>query len=209
MGLLFEIKSGVPVALGESVFTPLTPQDPPRKPWTREEVEACERAGLWEGQHYELINGELINKMGKNRPHVFGARRARWVLEEAFGRERVFSEAPIDVAPQDHPFSEPEPDIYVLWTPGFRGDEPEPDELVLVVEVSDTTLSWDRSTKAALYARAGIPEYWVLDLNGRRLIVHRQPEGSVYKSVVAYDEQERVAPLAADGREIPVADLFA
>jgi hypothetical protein len=44
-----------------------------RKPWTREECAAYERAGLWEGQHYELIEGELINKMGKNSPHVFGS----------------------------------------------------------------------------------------------------------------------------------------
>jgi Uma2 family endonuclease len=62
--------------------------------------------------------------------------------------------------------------------------------------------------KAALYARAGIAEYWALDLNGRRLIVHRDPRGSVYKSVVAYSEQERVAPLSASESEVLVADLL-
>jgi Uma2 family endonuclease len=69
-----------------------------------------------------------------------------------------------------------------------------------------------RSTEqpnAALYARTGIPEYWALDLNGRRLIVHREPGGSVYKSVIAYSEQERLAPLAAPEREVLVADLLA
>jgi Uma2 family endonuclease len=199
----------MPVALGETVYTPPAPQYPPRKPWTREECEACERAGLWEGQHYELVHGELINKMGMNRPHVFGVRRVRRALEQVFGWERVFSEGSIDVAPADHRTSDPEPDVYVLRAHGFHGKQPAPAELVLVVEVSDATLTWDSTIKAALYARAGISEYWVVDLNGRRLIVHRDPSGSVYKSVVAYNEQERVTPLAAPDREVLVADLLA
>jgi Uma2 family endonuclease len=123
-------------------------------------------------------------------------------LEQVFGWERVFSEAPIDVAPDDHPTREPEPDVYVLRGRDFRGKEPVPTELVLVVEVADTTLTFDTATKAALYAPAGLPEYWVLDLNGRRLIVHWDPSGSVYKSVVACGEQERVASLAAPEREV-------
>src|SRR5215469_8945571 len=114
----------MPVVLGETVYTPPAPQAPPRKPWTREEVEACERAGLWEGQHYELVLGQLINKMGKNRPHVLGSRRARRVLEGVFGWERVIAEGPIDVASEDNPLSKPEPDIYVLLTPEFEGDRP-------------------------------------------------------------------------------------
>jgi Uma2 family endonuclease len=197
----------MPVALGESVYTPPAPQFPPRKRWTRAECQAYERAGLWEGQHYELIEAELINKMGKNSPHVFGSRKARWALEEIFGRERVVSEGPIDVAPEDNPTNEPEPDIYVLRAPEFRG-QPTPADLVLVVEVADTTLPFDTTTKAALYARAGIPEYWVIDLNGRRLLVHRQPSGNVYKSVIAYSEQERVAPLAAPESAVLAASLI-
>ncbi|MBV8847089.1 MAG: Uma2 family endonuclease, partial [Bryobacterales bacterium] len=85
---------------------------------------------------------------------------------------------------------------------------PKPNDLVLIVEVADTTLEFDIQIKAPLYARAGIPEYWILDLKGRRLIVHRNPSGSVYRSVVAFSGQERVAPLAAPDREIAVADLL-
>jgi Uma2 family endonuclease len=198
----------MPVALGETIYTPPAPQYPPRKLWSREEYEAFERTGLWEGQHYELIEGELINKMGKNKPHVIGNQRVHHILNEIFGWQRVFSESPIDVAPEDRPTSEPEPDFYVLRSPGFRGDRPAPDELALIVEISDTTLTWDTTTKAALYARAGIADYWVLDLNGHRLIVHRDPSGNIYKSVIAYNEQERVAPLAAPRGEVLVADLL-
>jgi Uma2 family endonuclease len=81
--------------------------------------------------------------------------------------------------------------------------------VALLVEVSDSTVKFDLSTKAALYARAGIVEYWVVDLKGRSLIVHREPVAGVYKSVVGYSNEERVTPLAAPGQEIPVADLLA
>lgn len=197
----------MPVDLGESVYNPPAPKFPPRKIWTREECQASECAGLWQGQHYELVEGELIDKMGKNMPHVFGVRRVRRFLEQAFGWERVLSEAPIGVAREDLRTSEPEPDVYVLREARSSGRQPGPADLVLVVEVSDTTLAFDTTVKAGLYARAGIVEYWALDLNGRRLIVHREPSGSVYKSVVAYGESESVAPLAAQ-REVAVADLL-
>jgi len=62
--------------------------------------------------------------------------------------------------------------------------------------------------KARLYGRAGIVEYWVLDLTGRRLIVHREPQPGGYRSVTAYCESERVAPLASPRSELLVADVF-
>ena len=77
-----------------------------------------------------------------------------------------------------------------------------------MLEVSDSSLAFDLTTKAALYARAGIPEYWVLDVAGRRLIVHRQPANGKYGSVVAYDNTESVAPLAAQHSEFKVAEAF-
>jgi Uma2 family endonuclease len=66
-----------------------------------------------------------------------------------------------------------------------------------VVEIADTSLAFDLTIKSALYARAGIVEYWVLDVPGRRLIVHREPQGGQYHSVTAYNDQESVAPLGA------------
>jgi Uma2 family endonuclease len=200
----------MPVVLGETVYTPPAAKVPPRVPWTREEVEACIRAGLWEGQHYELVDGELINKLPKYLRHVRGVQRAFRALVEIFGWDFVLTEPSVDVAAEDHRTSEPEPDVVVLNRSASEipGNEPEPPDIALFVEVSDTTLHHDLTTKAALYARAGIPEYWVLDLNARRLVVHREPAGGVYKAVVAYDEHERVAPLAAPGREIAIADLL-
>jgi Uma2 family endonuclease len=80
--------------------------------------------------------------------------------------------------------------------------------LHLVVEVADSTLNFDLTTKAALYARAGIAEYWVLDVSGRRLIVHRLPQSGKYTAILVYNEQEEVAPLAAPHATFKAADAF-
>ena len=199
----------MPVVLDEAIQSPAAPH-PKRKPLTREECAALEQTCLWEGKHFELIEGELIDKRGKNQPHVLALRRIVHQLEQIFTWILVFQEAPIDVAPEDHPTSEPEPDVFVLKRPfpELNREQPKPADLALVVEIADSTLAFDTTTKAALYARAQIPEYWVLDLKGRRLIVQLNPSGEVYKSVVANFPDERVAPQTAPGREILVSDLL-
>jgi Uma2 family endonuclease len=163
-----------------------------------------------EQERLELVEGELISKMGKKRPHVNAvASLAEW-LGQIFGLQFVNQEAPIDVAPVDNPTNEPEPDIIVLQRERsqFRSANPRPDDLRLVVEVADTSLNFDLTTKAALYARASIMEYWVLDVSRRRLIVHRDARLSGYASIIVYGEQETVAPLAAPQVEFRVADAF-
>jgi len=72
-----------------------------------------------------------------------------------------------------------------------------------------TTLGFDLTTKARLYARARIVEHWVVDIPGRRIIVHRDPQGGQYPSVIAYAEQESVKPLASSDSEFPVGSAFA
>lgn len=192
------------------VLTQAPPPDPPRKRWTRAECSTLEATGVFDQQPVELIEGELISKMGKNRPHVYLlARVVRW-LTEVFGVDFVNFEAPIDVAPQDNPTNEPQPDAIVLRRSysGFLTKTPQPHDLELVVEVSDTSLVFDLTTKAGLYARAGIQEYWVLDIQGRRLLVHREPVAGRYSAIVAYGENETVAPLAAPEKLFRVADVF-
>jgi Uma2 family endonuclease len=181
-----------------------------RKRWTRAEVDLLDSMGVFEGQHYELIDGELIDKMGKLRPHVLAVMvMQEWAIA-IFGFWRVHKEDPIDVASEDNRRNRPEPDLVVLRESsrqlGLRN--PGPDDIVLAIEVADSTLDTDRSTKAALYARAGIPDYWVLDLNRHRLIVHREPAGGKYTSVVEYLEHEIVSPLAAPQSEFRVAAAF-
>ena len=185
------------------------PPVPRRKRWTRVECDALEASGLFDHERVELIEGELISKMGVNRPHVNGfIFLCAWLIE-MFGKRFVNVEAPIDVAPEDSPTNEPQPDIIVLNKPTrtFHRN-PRPEDLRLVVEIADTSLPFDLTTKAALYARAGIVEYWVLDVASRRLLVHREPQGGRYRSVIVYTDSERVAPLTAPERELSIADLF-
>ena len=122
----------------------------------------------------------------------------------------VLQEAPIDVAPEDNPSSEPGPDLSVLKREmsHFLRTNPQPSDLHLVIEVADSTLGFDMRTKAGLYARAGIVEYWVLDVGGRRMIVHRDPQAGRYASVDAYAAEETVAPLAAPDSRFRVRDAF-
>jgi Uma2 family endonuclease len=166
----------MPVALTIAPDPP-APLIPPRKRWTRAECAVLESSGIWEQQKLELIDGELISKMGKGRPHVVALTRILYWLMDVFGWDRVNPAAPIDVAPEDNPTNEPEPDAIVFKLPGsgLQTVQPQPGELALVLEVADTTLRFDLTVKAGLYARAGIVEYWVVDVNGRRLIVHREP----------------------------------
>jgi Uma2 family endonuclease len=172
---------------------------PQRKRWTREQCGALEAAGLFEAERLELVDGDLISKMGKTRPHVNAFRLMQYWLLEAFGKEFVDAEAPIDVSPADNPSNEPEPDLIVLREPcdTFVSGNPKAEDLRLVVEISDSSLRFDLVTKAALYARAGIVEYWVLDVAGRSLVVHRKPESGRYQSVMVYGEKESVSPLGA------------
>jgi Uma2 family endonuclease len=184
------------------------PSEPPRKRWTRAEYALLD--SVLPGQHLELVEGELISKMGKKRPHVSTlAIVAKW-LSLIFGEEFITREAPIDVSPEDNPTSEPEPDVTVLNRPygDFTNSNPAPSDVRLVVEVSDSTVSFDLTTKAGLYARAGISEYWVVDIAKRRLIVHRDPNAGKYQSVLAYSDQESIAPLSAPEHPFVVASAF-
>lgn len=172
--------------------------DIPRKIWTREEAHALVNLGLPNAERWELIDGELIDKMGKNRPHVIWQGIVYEWLLSVFGSGRVESEAPSDVATEDNTHNEPEADLKVLKRPSQEySSNPQPEDILLLVEISDSTVRFDLGPKAKLYARAAIVEYWVLDIPGKRLIVHRNPEKGQYRSVIAYEAQEEVAPLAA------------
>ena len=95
-------------AIAESeIFAP--PGYPKRKRWTRAECEALESTGLWDTGKLELIEGDLIDRMGKKRPHVTTMILVMEWLAAVFGQRHVTPEAPIDVAPEDNPASEPEP----------------------------------------------------------------------------------------------------
>lgn len=182
---------------------------PNRIRWTRRQYRAMRDADILEGR-YELIEGEIISKMGQNRPHVIVIVLLCEWLRQIFGGAFVQAQGPIQTSTNDTDFSEPEPDVAVTLQPATAYLErlPTPSDLVLVVEVSDTTLRFDRSTKAGLYARAGICEYWIVDIAGRQVLVHRRPAAEGYMEITAYNSDERIATLAQAETSVRVADLL-
>jgi len=168
-----------------------------RKKLTADEVEQMEEAGLFEDSRFELIDGELIDKMGRKPPHLKAIGLCAKLLRKIFGEDMVHAQAPVSAGAQDRKTSVPEPDVRVLAgdKPDFAYRHPQGPEVALLVEVSDTTLRRDTLTKRDLYARSGVPEYWVLDLKGRRLLVHRDLniESAQYDSLRIYREDEAVS----------------
>ncbi len=195
-------------AMPVAVEAPRNSAPLPHKRWTRQECAALERAGV-DLARYELIEGELVEKMPKNHRHMLAVLLAASWLRRVFGEFFVVTEATIDLRPQDGTTNQPEPDVIVL-TRSFRdfSDRPRPTELRLIIEVASSTLAFDLTTKARLYARSEIAEYWVIDLESSRIVVHRDPQGDAYASVIAYREDEAVNTLATPGAEIRVADLL-
>lgn len=200
----------MPVVVDRSQLPELDPNSPRRKKWTREELAFFEGQDWFAGQHYELIEGELIEQMGKKRPHSNFQHALMIALSSIFDLAFIQQEAAIDVAASDNLSNAPEPDLIVLNRrySEIRDRLPGPSDIVLLAEIADTTLSFDLRTKAPLYARAGFPEYWVLDINSRALIVHRDPRDEQYQSIVRYTESESIAPLAAPGRELAIGAAF-
>ncbi len=209
------IRSTVPAALAPDVEIAIPPRSPvvypPRKRWTRAECQSLESTGLWNRDRFELIDGELITKMPKNRPQALVVMLVAEWLRSVFGPYRLNREVPVDVAPEDNPTSEPEPDIAVLVKSAkkYQDAPPPAADVQLLVEVSDSTVAFDLGPKARLYARAGIPDYWVFDIQSRRIITHRDPRDGVYTTVAAYIEGETVAPLIAPEALLPVVAAFA
>ena len=169
----------------------------PRKVWTREDAHALADSGFPNASKLELINGDLIDKMGKNRRHAIWQKLIFVWLLATFGTDYAETENPIDVSAADNRLNEPEPDLIVTVKSSREyTTNPTPEELRLVIEVSDSTLNFDLKVKAPLYARAGISDFWVVDIQNSLVHVHRAPFQGVYTSVRKYGFSEDISPLA-------------
>jgi Uma2 family endonuclease len=177
--------------------------------WTRDDCEKMEAAGVL-NYRYELVEGVII-KVGQNSDHGNMVRLLILWLINTFGGAHFFSQMSIDVGPEDNPTNRPEPDAILLNRPAetFSSDSiPKPEDIRLLIEASDSTLRYDLTTKALLYARAGIVEYWVVSLPDRALTVHRDPQQGLYRDVHTYPEDAWIAALAAPDNPVVVAQLL-
>ena len=178
-----------------------------RKRFTCVEFQRMLDSGIFADQRFELIDGELIDKMGQNPPHAGTIQLVLEWLISLFGPALVRGQLPLNAAVQDQERNVPEPDIAVLVEkkPDFIRRHPRGNELLLVVEVAETSLLRDLTTKRDLYARAEVPEYWVIDLNCRSIIVHRSPAAGAYTHVSTLAENETIE---LEGHSIHIAKLL-
>jgi Uma2 family endonuclease len=203
-----------------AIATPPAPAGAPTPPpaatgpkpwkWTREQYTRLFDLGFFVDKRVELIFGEIIEMSKQGWPHVVACRKVAEFLARTFAGAGWLSE--------QRPFSaggsEPVPDAAMI--PGrFEDYQDHPTAALLIVEVADSTLAHDTTTKAELYATAGVPEYWVLDLEHRQLIVFRDPQPlSPSLDAVAYQTRrtlsatDTVSPLRAPSVTLTVADLL-
>ncbi len=173
--------------------------------WSLDDYHRMVNAGILARRHVELIEGDIIDMVPEGPEHVYsGETLADKFRDKLQGRACIREAKPITL---DN--SEPEPDVAIAR--GSRKDyvqrHPYPDDLLLVVEISRSTLKYDLTRKRDLYARARILEYWVVDLTGRKLEIFRQSNGESYQENFTLTDGA-IAPQAFPNCTVQVAEIF-
>jgi Uma2 family endonuclease len=193
--------------------------------WTKREYHKLAELGFFDDMRVELLDGEIIVNtdyeitrkgdeiiMVMNNPHAVAIRLVLAVLNRIFIENYLIdSQLPLNFGDD----AEPEPDVAVVQGSPRDFIESHPRNPVLIVEISDTTLSYDRNRKASLYAKFGIQDYWILNLKNRVLEIYRCPVeeentfyGFGYEEKLTFDQTKEVSPLAMPDAKIKVADLL-
>ena len=189
------------------------PAEPFRRRWSREEYYRMGEAGIFApDENVELIEGEIYQMAPQGPAHSTVMCSTQELLRHAFGSTfHVRPQLPLSLGLA----SDPEPDL--AGVPGSFRDyrTAHPTTAVLVVEVSDTTLAFDQQAKASLYARAGIPEYWIVNLPEQVVEVHQTPRPDTdqafqygYAQITRHGTEDTLTPLAAPEASMAVADLL-
>src|SRR5262245_49978739 len=173
--------------------------------WTVEEYERMGAVGLLPGARTELIDGVVVDVSPQNPPHALCVERLTAALyRRLLDRARVRVQAPVRLAPHWMP----EPDVALVRVDAPADRHPQPDDLLLVVEVSDTSLADDRGEKLAQYARSGVLVVWIVDLNGRGVEVHAARGGGQYGDVRVHRAAEEIDVPGFGGVVIPVDEVI-
>ena len=179
------------------------------KKWSIEDYHRLSEFGLL-GLHErtELISGQITIMAAKGVPHVNAVRLLALQLD-SFLRDRDFfaiAQDPIQLGD----LSEPEPDLVIV-----RGDvftyvdrHPRQKDIVLIVEVADSTLKYDCEVKEKLYAQENLEEYWVVDLKNRQVHIFQQPTPEGYNSHLILKENNSISPLAFPELTVEIASIL-
>ncbi len=180
----------------------------PRRLLTVDEYHRMGDVGiLTEDDRVELIEGELVAMAPIGSDHAATSNSLTRLLVQVVGNRAIVSVAnPVRLSRH----SEPQPDFAVLKPRGdYRTALPGPDDTMLVVEVAKTSLDFDRKVKLALYARAGIPEVWIVNLAAEEVEIYRSPAGDTYGSTARVGRSDTLTIQAMPRARIAVAEIFA
>ncbi|RFM25221.1 MAG: Uma2 family endonuclease [Candidatus Thermochlorobacter aerophilum] len=179
-----------------------------RRKITVKEYDQMYEAGIFQpDERLELINGEIVKMPPMNAPHIaYVAILTELLVKKLAQRAIIFTQLPI-VLNDD---SEPEPDISVLkWKKDrYFSGKPTAREVYLLIEVASASLVYDREVKLPLYARARIPEVWILKVQDQQLEVYRHPKDGSYAEQRLLQPSDKIAPLAFPDIEITLSDIF-
>ena len=181
---------------------------PALRTWTREEFSRAAEAGVFRAEErLELLDGQIVTKMTQNAPHVACTQLiAEWLRPWLPAGHSLRIQFPLALSYR----SQPEPDLAVVsGSPrDYSINHPTPDRVRMIVEVADSSIREDLGSKVPLYAQEGIPELWIVDLAGRRIVMHSQPEGREYGLVRMVHAEDNIAPPFAGEHDTRVSDLL-
>lgn len=160
-----------------------------------------------EDHHVELLEGEIVPMSPINPGHSNAVMAfTEWSYENAPRADvRILVQAPVGIPELD---SVPEPDLAWVSRGNYRRKHPTAADVLLLVEVADSSLAQDRGRKARIYAEAGIADYWIVNIRDECIEVHRDPGGGMYRSVTTRRTGESIPLLALPAVAFPVAVLF-
>lgn len=180
-----------------------------RRLFTVDDYYRMAAAGVFaEDERVELIEGEIIEMSPAGSRHAGGIKKINALLNERMENTPLIISVQDSIRLDDG--TEPQPDIAVLrWRDDFYVDShPTPADVLLVIEVADSSLVMDLGMKARSYARAGIPEYWVFDLVKNEIVFHAQPENGVYHEVRRVPPDESVSLRANPSIVVSFTEIF-
>lgn len=173
-----------------------------RKLFTVEDYHRMGEAGiLHEDDRVELIEGEIVEMTPIGTRHASSVRKLNQLLSKQVGDEFfVDVQNPISLDERN----EPQPDLMIIRARDYRESLPTPEDALLLIEVSDTTLAYDKDVKLPLYARSGVWEVWIVDIGGETIERHTEPSGEIYRHTEKARRGEKLESVALPSMAISV-----